>query len=195
MYPQELLSSALLPYPSYYGPLPPGAPFLIDHRLIHEYAAATANNEQLKGSKDQNRDFRRIHLRFSCFLSSSWATETGYASQSTSPLSPSIWTLPTGCLRLSDTCFEKIGPRRDGYGSRKWPSLLIDNINLSFLFSLDLGYPNAEYASSVWRATNLSGNPLSKGNHGGNENPSLKLNEMSRHASTRIPSANDRNSR
>jgi hypothetical protein len=46
MYSQELLASGLLPYSPYYGSLP-GAPFFMDPRLMHEFAAA-ANNEQLK---------------------------------------------------------------------------------------------------------------------------------------------------
>ena len=45
MYSQEFLANSILPYSSYYGSLP-GAPFLLDPRLMHELAAA--NNEQLK---------------------------------------------------------------------------------------------------------------------------------------------------
>jgi hypothetical protein len=46
MYPQELLTSGLLPYPHYYGSLP-GASFYMDSRLMHDFATV-ANNEQLK---------------------------------------------------------------------------------------------------------------------------------------------------
>lgn len=52
VYPQELLSSGLIPYPSYYGSSATNPQFLFDQRLMHEYAnaaAAAANNEQLKG--------------------------------------------------------------------------------------------------------------------------------------------------
>jgi hypothetical protein len=46
MYPQELLTSGLLPYSHYYGSLP-GASFYVDPRLMHDYTTV-ANNEQLK---------------------------------------------------------------------------------------------------------------------------------------------------
>jgi hypothetical protein len=46
MYPQELLTSGLLPYSHYYGSLP-GASFYVDPRLMHDFTTAT-NNEQLK---------------------------------------------------------------------------------------------------------------------------------------------------
>ena len=49
VYPQDLIASGLLPYAPYYSSLPTNAPFLFDPRLMHEYATAAANNEQLKG--------------------------------------------------------------------------------------------------------------------------------------------------
>jgi hypothetical protein len=46
MYPQDLLTSGLLPYSHYYGSLP-GASFYVDPRLMHDFTTA-ANNEQFK---------------------------------------------------------------------------------------------------------------------------------------------------
>jgi len=63
--------------------------------------------------------------------------------------------------------------------------------------SHDLGYPTNDYPTSIWRTQNMT-NPQQqihsqmKLNSGTNENPLLKLNELSRHSSTRN---NERNSR
>jgi hypothetical protein len=61
----------------------------------------------------------------------------------------------------------------------------------------DVGYPTNDYPASIWRTQNMT-NPQQqmhsqmKLNPGTNENPLLKLNELSRHSSTR---PNERNSR
>ena len=47
MYSQELLASGLLQYSPYYNSLV-NAPFFLEPRLMHELAAAAANNEQMK---------------------------------------------------------------------------------------------------------------------------------------------------
>jgi hypothetical protein len=60
MYSQELLASGLLPYASYYNSLATGAPYFIDQRLMHEYAAAT-NNEQLKSLAEQHKVAMRMN--------------------------------------------------------------------------------------------------------------------------------------
>jgi hypothetical protein len=63
--------------------------------------------------------------------------------------------------------------------------------------SHDLGYPTNDYPTSIWRTQNIP-NPQQqmhsqmKHNPGTNENPLLKLNELSRHSSTRT---NERDSR
>ena len=69
MYAQELLNSGILPYAPYYGALPPGAPFLLDPRLMHEYAAAAANNEQMKGFQRHTMILEGTHLTYFCFSS------------------------------------------------------------------------------------------------------------------------------
>jgi hypothetical protein len=65
--------------------------------------------------------------------------------------------------------------------------------------SHDVGYPTGDYPASIWRTQNMT-NPQQpqqihsqmKLNPGTNENPLLKLNELSRHSATRV---NERNSR
>lgn len=69
MYTQDILNSGLLPYAPYYGALPPGTPFLIDPRLMHEYAAAAANNEQMKGFQRQKMILEETHLTYFRFSS------------------------------------------------------------------------------------------------------------------------------
>jgi hypothetical protein len=63
--------------------------------------------------------------------------------------------------------------------------------------SHDLGYPTNDYPASIWRASNMANpqqqmHPQMKLNPGTNENPLLKLSDLSRHSSTRV---NERNSR
>ncbi|CAF3901687.1 unnamed protein product, partial [Adineta steineri] len=62
--------------------------------------------------------------------------------------------------------------------------------------SHDLGYPTDDYPASIWRTQNMSNpqqmHPHMQHNPGANENPLIKLNELSRHSSTR---ATERNSR
>lgn len=53
MYPPEFVASGLLPYGPYHGSLPSGAQFLIDPRVMRDYALAVANSEPWK-SKDQD---------------------------------------------------------------------------------------------------------------------------------------------
>lgn len=60
--------------------------------------------------------------------------------------------------------------------------------------SHDLGYPTNDYPASIWRAQNLP-NPSHPMKHtsANNENPLLKLNELSRYSSARV--VNERRSR
>jgi hypothetical protein len=68
-------------------------------------------------------------------------------------------------------------------------------------------YPTTDYATPIWRTQNVNNNQQQqqqqqqqqihsqlKSNSGTNENPLLKLNELSRH-STRVTSAADRDTR
>jgi hypothetical protein len=63
--------------------------------------------------------------------------------------------------------------------------------------SHDIGYPPNDYQTSIWRTQTMPNSQQQihsqmKHNPGTNENPLLKLNELSRHSATRVT---DRNSR
>ena len=60
--------------------------------------------------------------------------------------------------------------------------------------SHDLGYPTGDYPASIWRATNPQQqlHAQMKLSQGVNENPLLKLNELSRNSSARVPERNSR---
>jgi hypothetical protein len=63
--------------------------------------------------------------------------------------------------------------------------------------SHDMGYPTGDYSSSVWRTQNMNNpqqqvHPQMKLNSGTNENPLLKLNDLSRHSSARTAENNSR---
>jgi hypothetical protein len=137
MYPQELLTSGLIPYPHYYNSLP-GASFYVDPRLMRDFPTVT-NNEQLKNLRT-NR-----HI----------------------PHSP---------------------PDPSTYSSQKRHSH--ENIE-------HMRYPTNDYSTPIWRTQNNPQQQIHsqlKSNSGTNENPLLKLNELSRH-STRVTSATDRDTR
>jgi hypothetical protein len=58
-------------------------------------------------------------------------------------------------------------------------------------------YPTSDYATPIWRTQNLNNSQQHQQIHSqlkSNENPLLKLNELSRH-STRVTSATDRDAR
>ena len=59
-------------------------------------------------------------------------------------------------------------------------------------------YPTGDYSTPIWRTQNLNNtqqiHSQLKSNAGTNENPLLKINEISRHSS-RITSAADRDTR
>jgi hypothetical protein len=149
VYPQDLIASGLLPYAPYYGSLPNTSPFLFDPRLMHEYATAAANNEQLKAEQHK------------------------------------------AALRLSRQHHHH--PPPPPVTGRSPPDPTYSNQS-SKRHSHDLGYSTNDYPAPIWRASNPQQqmHPQMKLNPGTNESPLLKLNELSRHSSTRVTERNSR---
>ncbi|CAF0787976.1 unnamed protein product [Rotaria sordida] len=73
VYPQELLTGGLLPYPHYYNSLP-GASFYIDPRLMHDLTTV-ANNEQLKNLRT-NRHLSQASTQHSPPDPSTYSTQS-----------------------------------------------------------------------------------------------------------------------
>ena len=182
MYPQDLLNSDLLPYASYYGSLPSGAPFLFDPRLMHQYAAVNPSHEQFKG-RTHSRAFERLQN------SSLLAAEQQQAAMRSSRhyyahaagQTPPDGSYPTHSSKRS--MHESNGKDHCGILSHH-----LSSVN-------PVVYANPDYPASLWRAQGMNANPHLKSSHGMNENSAMKLNELPRHSSPRVSAASERNSR